>query len=319
MSGYIVKRLLTFILVIFIVSVFVFTIMRALPGDPVRLAMGFDASQEDVDRVREEYHFNDPLLDQYTNWIGDLTKGNLGYSFAKKRPVADILSECLPRTIAIGLPAIVISTLLGTIAGVASALKRGTWVDQVVTFVSTIGIGTPVFWIGILMIYIFAVWTHLLPMQGYTSPFVDFGGYIQKAIMPIFCLSIGMMSTIARQTRSNMLEVISQDYIRTARANGIPERKVIFNHALKNALIPVITIIGMQIGGVMGGSLLVEQVFNITGMGVVLTSAITSRDYLLIQNGVLIFSMITVACNLLTDVVYGLVDPRIRASRSKGA
>jgi peptide/nickel transport system permease protein len=315
MGGFILKRLVSMLFVALLVSIFVFLMMHTLPGDPVRMALGYEAAQEDVNRIREQYHLNDPLASQYFNWIGDLLRGDFGPSLTRNRPVAEMLSESIPRTFTIGIPAIILAVVIGIICGVVSALKRGKWVDQLLTLLTTIGVGTPMFWVGIVGIYIFGVWLKLLPMQGYTSPFVNFGRYIRSAILPVTCLSLGMFATIARQTRSNMLEVINQDYIRTARANGLSEKKVVYKHALKNALIPVVTTIGMQVIGVFGGSVLVEQVFNIPGLGMLLTSAINSRDYWVVQNGVMIITIITVVCNLLTDIVYGLIDPRIRESR----
>jgi peptide/nickel transport system permease protein len=315
MTNFIIKRVLISLLVVFIVSVGVFSIMQFLPGDPVQLAMGFEASEEDVQRVREQLNLNKPLIEQYFLWIKGLFQGNFGISIVFNRPVSDLLKERLPRTITLGIPAMIIAVIVGVGFGIISALKRGKWVDQVITLIATLGAGTPQFWIGIVCIYIFAIGLKLLPMQGYTAPSEDFSLFLKKAIMPIFAMSVGMFASLARQTRSNMLEVINQDYIRTARANGLAERKVIFRYALKNAMIPVITIIGMQARVVVGGTLLVEQVFNVAGIGTMLTSAISNRDYFVVQSCVLIISLFTVAANLVVDILYGVIDPRIRESR----
>ena len=312
MIDYIIRRLLISILVVFIVSVFVFTVMHMLPGEPVRLAMGYEAAEEDVQRVREELNLTKPLLTQYYLWIKGLFQGDFGISIVYQRTVAELLKERLPRTITLGIPAIIIAVIVGVVFGIISAIRRGKWLDQVITLISTLGIGTPRFWLGIVLIYIFAVGLKLLPMQGYTSPTEDFSMFLKKAIMPVFCMCIVMLASIARQTRSNMLEVLNQDYIRTARANGIPERQIIFKHALKNALIPVITIIGMQARVVVGGSLLVEQVFSIAGIGTMMVLAIGNRDYFVIQSCVLIISLFTVVSNLIVDILYGFIDPRIR-------
>ena len=312
MIDYIIRRLLISILVVFIVSVFVFSVMHMLPGEPVRLAMGYEAAEEDVQRVREELNLTKPLLTQYYLWIKGLFQGDFGISIVYQRTVAELLKERLPRTITLGIPAIIIAVIVGVVFGIISAIRRGKWLDQVITLISTLGIGTPRFWLGIVLIYIFAVGLKLLPMQGYTSPTEDFSMFLKKAIMPVFCMCIVMLASIARQTRSNMLEVLNQDYIRTARANGIPERQIIFKHALKNALIPVITIIGMQARVVVGGSLLVEQVFSIAGIGTMMVLAIGNRDYFVIQSCVLIISLFTVVSNLIVDILYGFIDPRIR-------
>ncbi len=315
MSSFLIKRFFTAILVVFIVSVAVFSIMQFLPGDPVQIALGYEASQDDIDRVREELNLNKPVVEQYFLWIKGIFKGDFGTSIVFNRPISDLLKEKLPRTISIGVPAIILAIIIGVGAGIISAVRRGSWLDQAITFLTTLGVGTPIFWIGIVCIYLFAIWLKILPMQGYTAPSEDFGQYVSKAIMPVFCMSIGMFASIARQTRSNMLEVINQDYIRTARANGLSERKVILKHALRNALIPVITIIGMKVRVIIGGSVLIERVFNIPGIGSMIVSAISNRDYWVVQSSVLIIAMFTVACNLLVDILYGVFDPRIRESR----
>jgi peptide/nickel transport system permease protein len=314
MIDFIIKRVLISLLVVFIVSIFVFSIMHILPGEPVRLAMGYEAAEEDVQRVREELNLTKPLVEQYYLWIKGLFQGNFGLSIVFHRTVADLLKERLPRTVTLGILAMILAVVVGVGSGIISALRRGKWLDQAITLISTLGIGTPQFWLGIVGIYIFSIGLKLLPMQGYTAPTVDFPMFLKKAIMPVFCLSVVMFASLARQTRSNMLEVINQEYIRTARANGIPERRVIFRHALKNALIPVVTVIGMQVRVVVGGSLLVEQVFNVPGIGTMLTSAISNRDYFVVQSCVLIISLFTVAANLIVDILYGVIDPRVRES-----
>jgi peptide/nickel transport system permease protein len=298
-----------------LVSVFVFSVVHLLPGDPVRLAMGYEAAESDVQRVREELNLTRPLGEQYFLWIIGLFKGDFGLSIVFDRSVADLLHERLPRTVSLGIPAMIIAVIVGVGFGIISALERGKWIDQVITLIATLGVGTPQFWIGIVGIYIFAIGLKLLPMQGFTAPSQDFPLYLKKAVMPVFCMCIVMLASLARQTRSNMLEVINQDYIRTARANGIPMYKIIFKHALKNALIPVITIIGMQLRVVIGGSLLVEQVFSIAGIGTMLTHAISNRDYFVVQSCVLIISLFTVAANMIVDILYGVIDPRIRMAR----
>lgn len=318
MVSYILKRILISILVVFLVSLFVFSIMHLLPGDPARLALGYDASEEDVQRLREQYNMDAPLVEQYVLWMGGIFQGNFGESLSYHRPVLELLEERIPRTIALGLPAMVVAIISGIGFGIFSAVKRGKVGDQIVTFFATLGAGTPQYWLGMLCIILFAtdaIGLDILPMQGYVAPSEDFIGYLQKAILPVFCMAVGMIASLTRQTRSNMLEVVNQDYIRTARANGLPERSVIFRHALKNAMIPVITIIGMQVRVVIGGALLVERVFNIVGVGSMMTSGISNRDYWVVQSCVLIIAMFTVAANLIVDILYGFIDPRIREAR----
>ena len=315
MGKFIIKRVLISIVVVFLVSVFAFSLMHILPGDPARLSLGEEASQEDVDALREELNLNKPVLEQYFIWISGIFRGDFGQSIQYHRPVLDIMQERLPRTVAIGLPTLVISTIIGIAFGIISAIRRGKFIDQVITFLATIGMGTPVFWIGILGIYLFAMRLGILPIQGFTSPTEDFAKYVHQAILPVFCLSTHQVASVSRQTRTNMLDVINQDYIRTAKANGIRPSSIVFKHALRNALIPIVTVIAMQVRMVIGGSLIVEQVFNIAGIGQLLQTAVGNRDYLIVQGAVLVISRVTVGCNLLVDILYGVVDPRIRKTQ----
>ena len=315
MGKFIIKRVLISIVVVFLVSVFAFSLMHILPGDPARLSLGEEASQEDVDALREELNLNKPVLEQYFIWISGIFRGDFGQSIQYHRPVLDIMQERLPRTVAIGLPTRVISTIIGIAFGIISAIRRGKFIDQVITFLATIGMGTPVFWIGILGIYLFAMRLGILPIQGFTSPTEDFAKYVHQAILPVFCLSTHQVASVSRQTRTNMLDVINQDYIRTAKANGIRPSSIVFKHALRNALIPIVTVIAMQVRMVIGGSLIVEQVFNIAGIGQLLQTAVGNRDYLIVQGAVLVISLVTVGCNLLVDILYGVVDPRIRKTQ----
>lgn len=315
MGKFIIKRVLISIIVVFLVSVFAFSLMHILPGDPARLTLGEEASQEDVDALRKELNLDKPVLEQYFIWIGGVFRGDFGRSIQYHRPVLDIMLERLPRTVAIGLPTLVISVIVGLAFGIISAVRRGKVIDQIITFLATIGMGTPVFWLGILGIYLFSMKLGILPIQGFTSPTEDFAKYVHQAILPVFCLSTHQVASISRQTRTNMLDVINQDYIRTARANGIKTSSIIFKHALRNALIPIVTVIAMQVRVVIGGSLIVEQVFNIAGIGQLLQTAVGNRDYLIVQGAVLVISLVTVGCNLLVDILYGVVDPRIRKTQ----
>lgn len=315
MSTYIIKRFLISIFIIFVISVFSFSLIQVLPGDPARLALGYEAAEEDVQALREEMNLDKPVVSQYFLWIKGLLNGDMGNSVKYKQPINEIVAERLPRTIFLGVPALLIAVPLGILIGIICAVRRGKLIDQILTFGMTLGIGTPIFWLGILGIYVFAIWLKILPIQGYTSPAEDVAAYVRQAILPVSCMAIGMIAGIARQTRTNMLDAINQDYVRTARANGLSERSVIYKHALKNALIPVVTIIGMQVRIVIGGSLLVEQLFNIAGIGSLLTTAINNRDYLIVQNCTLLIALFTVGANFAVDLLYGVIDPRIRLSR----
>lgn len=315
MSSYIIRRVLASLLVIFLVSIFVFSIIHLLPGDPIRLALGDEASEEDVQRIREERHLNDPLPEQYWKWITGLFKGDFGYSLLQNRPVSTMLAERLPRTISLGLPAFLISVTVGILFGIIAAVKRGSFIDQLITLLATLGLGTPQFWIGMLLIYIFGMVLNVFPIRGLVLPSENFGEYLRSAALPVFCMSLHMIASVSRQTRSNMLEVIKQDYIRTARANGLSEKKIIFGHALKNALIPVVTYIGMQTRGIIGGSVMIESLFSIAGIGGLMREAIDTREYWVLQSCVLLLSFVAVFSNLIVDIVYGYIDPRIRESR----
>ena len=315
MTNYIIKRILASIAVIFIVSVFVFSIIHLLPGDPVVMALGLETPMEDIERVREEHHLNDPLPQQYVTWIVEMFHGDFGDSLIEFRPVSDIIKERLPRTLAIGIPAFVLGILLGLLIGIVSAVKRGKAIDQTLTFFTTLSIGTPQFWIGMLLLYVFSIKLQWFPMRNLVMPSESILGYLRSATLPIICSCLAMMGSISRQTRSNMLEVISQDYIRTARANGIPEKTIIYKHALKNALIPVVTVIGMNLRNIIAGAVLIENIFSIPGIGVTMTNAINNRDYWVLQGCVLIVSFIAVFGYLVVDILYGYIDPRIRETR----
>lgn len=314
MANFILKRLGISLTIILIVTIFSFSIIHILPGDPARIVLGEEADQAAVDALREKMNLDKPIFEQYVLWIGGVVRGQFGDSITERRPVADIIAERLPRTITLAIPALMLSVTLGLCAGVISAVRRGKAADQIVTLFATLGTGTPVFWIGILGIFLFGLKLRILPIQGYTYPWVNFGEYLRKAAMPVVCLAISLIASVTRHTRANLLEVINQDYVRTARANGIGEGSVIFQHSLKNALIPVVTMIGLQVRVVLGGSVVVEQVFNIPGIGMLLKTAVGNRDYLVIQGCVLILSMITVGCNLAVDLLYGVIDPKIRES-----
>lgn len=313
---FILKRILWSILVLFLVSILVFVLMQFLPGDPVRTSLGTDVDQEVVNEWREKFHLNDPVIKQYFLWVKGMLKGDFGTSIMYRQSITDLINLKMPTTITLGLVGILISTILAVILGVITAVKRGSITDQIVTVFASIGLGVPTFWIAIMFILLFAIKLGWFPVQGYVAPWTDFSEFLRYSAMPVATMVITMVPGICRQTRSNMLEVINQDYIRTARANGINERRITYNYALKNALIPVITIIGLQLRIVVGGSVVIERVFNINGVGNLLMNGITNRDYFLVQACVMIISIVTVISNLLVDIAYGLVDPRVRKSWS---
>jgi peptide/nickel transport system permease protein len=316
MTSFIMRRLLIGVLILFLVTIMVFLVMRLLPGDPLMLYLNQQnmgsLTPDQIAELRHKFGLDKPLIVQYFDWVGGVLRGDLGVSIFFNQSVSNLISQRMPITIYIGIWSFFISTVLGVSFGVICALRRGTWIDNVVTILANVGITVPTFWVGILLIYFFSLKLGWLPTSGYTPPNVDFWMSTRKIIMPVFCLSLFSIASLTRQTRSSMLEVVGQDYIRTAWSKGLRERLIITRHTVKNAMIPVITILGMQVGMIFGGSVLIETVFNIPGMGKLLTSAVFNHDYQIVQAGVLIIALIVVLSNLIVDISYGWFDPRIR-------
>jgi peptide/nickel transport system permease protein len=277
--------------------------------------LGDQASVEEIERLRTELGLDKPLPVQYANWLLDVLHGDLGRSISYNEDVGQLVRDRLPITFHIGLSAFLLAIVIGIPAGIIAAVKRGGWLDSLITVTANLGMAVPVFWLGILGVYLFSLKLGWLPVQGYTSPFEDLRQSLRQTVMPIVLLSLGSLATLARQTRSSMLEVIRQDYIRTARAKGVKENRVIMRHALRNALIPIITILGMGLASLVGGSVFIEQVFNIPGMGRLMVQSIFGKDYVVVQSVVLIVASVVALGNLAVDVAYGLIDPRIRLGK----
>lgn len=312
MLTFIVRRLLQTVIILFIVSIIVFLIMHLLPGDPVSIMLGDQASKEEIARLRTELGLDKPLGVQYADWLLQVLQGNLGRSISYNESVGKLISERLPASFHIGLSAFILAIVIGIPAGIIAAVKRGGRLDSLITVTANLGMAVPVFWLGILGVYLFSLKLGWLPVQGYTSPFDDFWESFRKSVMPVVLLSLVSLASLTRQTRSSMLEVIRQDYIRTARAKGLKESQVIMKHALRNALIPVITILGMGLAHLVGGSVFIEQVFNIPGMGRLMIQSIFGKDYIVVQSVVLIVATAVAFGNLAVDIAYGFIDPRIR-------
>jgi peptide/nickel transport system permease protein len=317
MTTYIIRRLLLGIIVLVLVTLIVFFAMRLLPGDPLVIFMGQQASsgamsEAQIEALRHEFGLDKPVMLQYFSWLGGLFRGKLGTSIYYHEDVGTLLRERFPVTLHLGVVAFVAANFFGILLGLLAGIRRGTWIDAVSTTLANIGITIPVFWLGILLIYTLGLRLNLLPIYGYTSPVEDFWMSTRQAIMPVICLAITGMAFTARQTRSSVLEVISQDYIRTAWSKGLRERAVILKHALKNSLIPVITLMGIGLGLVFGGSVLVETVFAIPGIGRLLVTSVFAQDYIVVQSGTLVIAFIIILSNLLVDISYGWLDPRIR-------
>ena len=317
MSTYIIRRLIQAVFVMLLATIMVFCIMRLLPGDPILLYVSQDeytrtTSQEDIDALREKFGLDKSLPRQYVDWIWGVFHGDFGSSIFFGTTVMQEIGRALPITFYLGIITFILANVIGIPAGVICAVRRGKRLDTILTVFANIGITAPVFWLGILMIYFFGLYLGWLPIQGYTSPFEDFPLSIQKIIMPLICLVLFPLSGTVRQTRSAMLEIIQQDYIRTAWAKGLAEKTVIIRHAVKNGIIPVITLAGMGIPMILGGQVLIETVFNIPGMGRLAVEALFTKDYAIVQGVVLIMSFVIVASNLLVDISYGWFDPRVR-------
>ena len=299
-------------IVLFIVSVFVFLMVSFLPGDPVYAMLGGEISQETYNRWYYELGLDQPLLIRYFLWISKAVTGNFGTSASQHMAVIEVIAQRLPVTLYLSLLAFFVSIPTGIALGVLAAINRGKKIDGALTTFANVCSCLPQFFLSVLFLYLFSMKMHWLPSFGFTWPWVDFGKSIQQTIMPLLCLAIGGVASICRQTRSSMLEVIGQDYIRTARSKGLKPDKIITVHALKNALIPVITLMGLRLGGMIGGAMFVESVFNISGMGTLLVSAIRAQDIPLIQACVLLIAVVACVVNIITDIVYAAVDPRIK-------
>jgi peptide/nickel transport system permease protein len=305
------------LVIIILVTFIVFFAIRLLPGDPLIIFLGQQASQgsispEQMESLRHEYGLDKPLIVQYGDWTWGLLHGNLGTSIYYHENIGVLMKDRFPITLHLGVLALVLNIFIGVLMGLAAAIRRGTWIDTLTTFLANIGVCVPVFWLGLLLIYFFGLQLHWLPIYGYTSPFDDFWLNTRQLIMPVFCLAVGGLSTTARLTRSSMLEVTRQDYIRTAWSKGLSERTVIMRHALKNGLIPVVTVIGLGIGMVFAGSVLVETIFAIPGIGRLLVTSIFAQDYVVIQSGTLVIALIIILSNLFVEISYVWLDPRIR-------
>ncbi|WP_204259652.1 ABC transporter permease [Lichenicola cladoniae] len=310
---YVANKIMTAIFLTLVVSVLVFLLMRALPGDPALIALGDSATIESIAAYRHHLGLDLPLTRQYWRWIsGVALHFDFGQSVLNQQDVSEIVRQRLPNTLTIGIPSLVLGVLTGIPTGIATAIFRGRGVDQLITLVINSFLGTPRFLIALFGVLVLALKWRLIPLQGYTAPWDDFAAYLHKAAWPIIVNSIYIVAVVARHTRSNLLEVMNQDYIRTARANGLSEWRIVFGHALKNTLIPVLTVIGLEMPQIVGGAVVIETIFNIPGIGQLVLNGVVNRDYLVVQAAVLVISLVTVSSNLAVEVLYGLVDPRIR-------
>ncbi|UWR31729.1 ABC transporter permease (plasmid) [Sulfitobacter sp. W002] len=312
MLSFILRRLVIAIPTIILISVFVFTLQKLLPGDPVLAMAGEERDPQVLEFLREKYRLNDPIPVQYFTWIGNALTGDLGISLRTNQPVLELIGEKLPVTIQLATMAMIFALLIGVPAGIFSAVKKGTVTDYVANVVALSGLSIPNFWLGIMLILLVSVKWKLLPASGYVPLSEDPIRSITVMIMPAFVLGTALAATLMRHTRSAMLSVLSSDYVRTARAKGLIERKVILKHAFRNALTPIVTLTALLFGELIAGAVLTEQIFTIPGFGKLVVDAVFNRDYAVVQGIVLVTAVGFIFMNLLADVAYVLLNPRLR-------
>jgi peptide/nickel transport system permease protein len=306
------KRLLQIVPTLFFVSLLIFSLQHLLPGDPALVMAGEDRDPEAIEQIRRQYHLDRPLPVQYVYWIKGVLSGDLGESMRLKQPVLSLIGEKLPVTIQLASMAIVIALVIGIGAGIVSAVKKDSVWDYVANGFALWGISTPNFWLGIMLIFLFSVKLGWLPASGYAPLSEDWRSSLASTIMPAFVLGNAIAAVLMRHTRSAMLQVLESDYVRTARAKGLLERSVILKHAMRNALMPVITLGALEFGTLLSGAVLTEQIFTIPGFGKLIVDAVFNRDYAVVQGVVLVTAIIYMSLNLLADMAYILVDPRLR-------
>ncbi|OCX66535.1 peptide ABC transporter [Thioclava sp. SK-1] len=309
---YLLRRALAAIPVMLVVAVFVFLLLRLTPGDPAAILAGDMATPEQLERIRTSLGLNEPLTVQFFGWMGDLLRGDFGTSLISGKPVLDLVADRMWPTIWIALITITLSVIIAVPMGVVAAWKHKTWIDHIVMTFSVLGFSIPVFVIGYLLIKLFALDLKWLPVQGYVAPSKDIAGFAARSVLPALTLASIYIALIARMTRASLLDVLGEDYVRTARAKGLTEKRVLFRHALRNAAVPVMTVIGTGFALLISGVVVTESVFNIPGLGRLTVDSIFARDYPVIQALILLTSGIYVLVNLLIDLSYSLLDPRIR-------
>ncbi|MED1795335.1 ABC transporter permease [Brevibacillus nitrificans] len=304
MGAYIAKRLLISIPVIFGISLITFIMLNVIPGDPIALMMKEHISTDVVERVRAQMHLDDPAYVRFFRFVWDALQGDFGTSYKLNRSVTTLLLDAFPNTLALAMSGALVSWIIGIPAGVLSAVKKRSFLDNSIMGFSLLGVSIPVFWAGLLFQYIFSMVLGILPVSGFSGP--------EYLIMPAIVLGWSSAGTIARLTRSSLLEVMRNDYIRTARAKGNLEIKVILNHALKNSMLPVVTVMALQVAGLLSGAVITESVFGIPGIGRIAVNAIQSRDMPLLQGAVMFTTVLVILGNLVADILYSLIDPRIK-------
>ena len=312
MGRFLLARVAAILPTLFFVSVLIFGLQQLLPGDPAVAMAGEERDPAAIAYLRAKFHLDEPVPVRYGYWLKGLLHGDLGDSVRIQRPVTDLIVEKLPVTVELAVLAMLFAVSIGVTAGVVSAVKKGSWWDHAASVFAFWGISTPNFWLGILLILLFSVKLGWLPASGYVSPAEDLKANLASMIMPAFVLGNAIAAVLMRHTRSAMLQVLSADYVRTAKAKGLPWRRVVLRHALRNAMIPIITLGALEFGTLLSGAVLTEQVFSIPGFGKLIVDAVFNRDYSVVQGVVLFTASAYIALNLLADVAYVIVDPRLR-------
>ena len=312
MTEFLLRRLAQILPTLLFVSMLIFGLQQLLPGDPAKILAGEEQDPNVVAYLRAKLHLDEPLPMRYAYWVGGVLKGDLGESLRTQQPVLDLVRQKLPVTLQLAGMAMLIAVVIGIPAGIIAAVGRGTWWDSVANAVALWGISTPNFWLGILMIMLFSVTLGWLPASGYVSPFEDLRANLAAMIMPAFVLGNAIAAVLMRHMRSAMLQVLSSDYVRTARSKGLPEHVVVLKHALRNALTPVITLGALELGTLLSGAVLTEQVFTIPGFGKLIVDSVFNRDYAVVQGVVMITASAYILLSLLADVAYFVANPRLR-------
>jgi peptide/nickel transport system permease protein len=314
MGSYILGRLLQFIPTLFVVSIIVFLMVRAIPGDPAHILLGPTARPEQIELLRASMGLNEPIWTQYLRWIEGVARGDLGRSWINNFPVAELIRQKLPATVALSIGSMVVALLIALPLGILSALRPGSWIDRVAGLYNGLMLAIPTFWLGVLLVLVVSLRLGWLPPSGYVPFSEDPLGAIKLLLLPSLTLGAYLSAIFARFLRTAMEEVLAQDYVRTATGKGLPGRAVVRDHVLRNALIPVVTMLGIQFGGLLGGTVIVEAIFDWPGLGRLLVTSISSRDYAVVQGTILLAATSFLVVNLLTDLTYGLLDPRIRTA-----
>lgn len=313
MSAYILRRLIIGILTLFVASIVVFAVLEIVPGDPARLMLGINATQDAVDALREQMGLNQPLLARYVNWIGGLLVGDFGRSYTYSVPVIELVAERVAVSLPLAFIALFLSTVIAIPVGLFAAARRGRVSDTTVMGATQLGIAIPNFWFALLLVYVFAIALRLVPAGGFPGWGAGISAALKALILPAIALALPQAAILSRVTRSALLEVLGEDYIRTARAKGMPRSYVLWRHALRNAMIPVLTIMGLQFAFLLAGTIIIENVFYLPGLGRLVFQAITQRDLIVVESIVMLLVATVVVVNLLVDLSYAAVDPRLRS------